>query len=1172
MLELMPATARLFARLLAVLALAFALPVAAKPSDQLIAGPWRSVLFTMSGDGDYQAVTFRDDAWGQVEVPHNWQGYSYNRQVVKGSLHGTAWYRKAITVPARGKGERVFLMFEGVNAYATVYLNGQLIGRHAGGLTGFTLDATAAVHASRNMLAVRVDNPAGIRDLPWVPGDDSPENGFSEGSQPFGIFRPVHVVIASDLRVQPFGVYAWGGKSSITADRAILNVRSELENLSARTRNFSVVNEVLDAGGHVVASISVGRSLGAGGKVRVEGVLPAIRRPRLWSPADPYLYTLRARIVEGGKVIDQQSTPYGIREVGIVTRDDGTRQLHINGRPFFIHGISEYEHRQGDSQAFSGAEIAARVSQVQAGGFNAFRDGHYPHNLRYGKLLEQRGLMWWPQFSSHIWFGNPGFRANFLSLLGDWVRERRNNPANFMWGLQNESTLPKEFAMEAVAVIRDHDPTASLQRLVVTCNGGTGTDWNVPQNWSGTYGGNPQNYAAELRKQGLVGEYGAWRSMGLHQEAPATGSHSETTMTAILETKARLGQSVSSEVVGDFVWLLGSHENPGRQMGADGIQIFDGIRPLEHIGPTNNKGLMTLWGEPVDAYYMLRARTVPAARTPVVYIVSHTWPDRWTEPGVKSGIQVYSNCDEVELFNDVTGRLSLGRTTRAADGAPFVWNNADIRYNVLSATCRVGGVEKARDVVTLNHLPPAPDFALRVDGPANITKGEAGATYLYRVNAGGPAIEDGDGQVWSGDRHLSAGAAWGWTSWADDYPDLDPAQGSRRVQYDAVAGTTEQGLFSTYRYGRDRLSYRFSVPEPEGDYAVELYFTEPWYGRTGIDATGWRLFDVAVNGKTVLRDVDLFHEAGFNRAVKKVVHARAVDGKLVVGFPRVAAGQAVISAIAVRTASRVVPVADDGGNDLIVRPRGAVAKRFLDNGDAACTGDRAGDCPRFSRLPPELLDSDWLAMTPGATRTNGFTTRFDSDVYLAVPADGAVPDGWRDAKLSAILVGKRVATPVRFVLRRFTAGETVEATAAWPVLVRRHLVSPYAPNYGEAVGIHEAETATLDRAAVASDIKGYGGPGYVLAQPGANLTWPVTYGVSAKHSFTLRYQGAATGHLSLTDQSGIVVSDLPLTFTAGEAGVWQEVTVETPSLINAGTYCLNLRVDGVVSVDVLRMR
>lgn len=1162
--------ARWLHRILAVLILAAVLPVAAKPSDRLITGPWRAALTTTGGDGAYQAAGFRDDTWAQVTVPHNWQGYSYDRQVVKGTLHGTAWYRKAIDVPAHGPGERVFLMFEGVNAYATVYVNGRLIGRHAGGLTTFTLDATAALRANNNVLAVRVDNPDGIRDLPWVPGDDSPENGFSEGSQPFGIFRPVHVIVAASLRVQPFGVYAWGDESTITAASATLNVRSELENLSARDRAFTVVNEMVDAAGRVVASTSRAARLAAGAKVRVEGVLPAIAHPRLWSPADPYLYTLRARIVEDGKVVDEQSTPYGIRHVAIVKQDDGTRQLRINGQPFFIHGIAEYEHALGNSHAFSEAEIDARISQVQAGGFNAFRDAHYPHNLRYGQLLQQKGLMWWPQFSSHVWFDNPGFRANFLTLVADWVRERRNNPANFIWGLQNESVLPEEFVKEIMTVMRDADPTASKQRLIVTCNGGKGSDWNVPQNWSGTYGGDPQNYAVELQKQGLVGEYGAWRSLGLHQDTPAKGVFSESSMTAILETKARLGQSVSDKVVGDFVWLLGTHENPGRQMRADGLQIAEGIRPLERIGPVNNKGLMTLWGEPLDAYYMLRARTVPATRTPVVYIVSHTWPDRWTEPGVKSGIQVFSNCDEVELFNDVTGRLSLGRRKRAADGAPLVWNEVAIRYNALSATCYVGGAARARDVVVLNNLPAAPDLAARVAAPADITMGEPGATYLYRVNAGGPDVEDADGQLWSGDRHLTPGATWGWTSWADAYPDLDPAQASRRVHYDAIAGTTEQTLFSTYRYGRDGLSYTFSVPE--GDYAIELYFTEPWYGRTGIDATGWRVFDVAVNGKTVLRDLDLFREAGFEHAVKKVVRARTVNGKLVIQFPRVAAGQALVSAIAVRTTARVAVPRDDGATDLIAGVRDVQARTFLDNGDDVQGRNAAAGGARWSQLPLDLLDCDWLPMVPGAAGSHRFTTRVDSDVYRALPAGGAVPDGWHASGLSARLIGAEGTTPVHFVTRRFAAGATVEAPAAWPVLVRRHLPLPYAPGDGKDVTLLEAEAARLDRAAPATDVKGYGGSGYVLTQPGGSVTWPAAYGISARHSFTLRYQGTAAGHLSVTDASGIVVADLPVSFTAGEPAAWQEVTVTTPSLINAGTYELKLTVDGAVNVDALKMR
>jgi hypothetical protein len=41
-----------------------------------------------------------------------------------------------------------------------------------------------------------------------------------------------------------------------------------------------------------------------------------------------------------------------------------------------------------------------------------------------------------------------------------------------MWGLQNESTIPKEFAEECTQIIREMDPLSASQRIVTTCNGG----------------------------------------------------------------------------------------------------------------------------------------------------------------------------------------------------------------------------------------------------------------------------------------------------------------------------------------------------------------------------------------------------------------------------------------------------------------------------------------------------------------------------------------------------------------------------------------------------------------------------------------------------------------------------------------------------------------------------
>jgi beta-galactosidase len=1154
----------------------------AQHSDRLIEGQWRSVVFDTRADGsvaapagDATAPAFDDENWARVSVPHNWQGYSYDRQVRNGSRHGTAWYRKTLMIAPPAEGEHVFLMFEGVNSYATIWLNGVEVGRHGGGLTSFEVDVTRAVWAGENLLTVKVDNPKGITDLPWAPGDDQPENGFSEGSQPFGIFRPVHVVRTGDVRVRPFGVYAWGDPGAIDATHAMLHTRTEIANLSDRARAVTIVTRLIDPDGRVVAEARGGQRIAAGAEATLDRMLPTIEHPRLWSPDTPTLYTLVAEIREGGRVLDTLSTPYGIRTVRIVQDDEGHRRLLVNGEPFTVRGTAEYEHLLGGSHAFSPEQIAARIEQVEAAGFNAFRDGHYPHNLRYGERIARDGLLWWPQFSAHNWFDNPAYRANFLALLADWVRERRNNPAVFLWGLQNESQLPKAFAEQATALIRRLDPTASIQRLVVTCNGGEGTDWNVPQNWSGTYGGDPDKYAEELRKQGLVGEYGAWRSLGLHDEPPFSDAYSEERMATLEHKKARLADSVADETVGQFQWLLATHENPGRPMREDGTQIWDGIRPLDHVGPANNKGLMTLWGEPVDAYYMFRARQVPASVAPVVYIVSHTWADRWTAPGIKSHIEVYSNCDEVELFNDARGTLSLGRKRRNAEQR-FIWNDVSVRYNVLSAACLIGGKVAARDLVTLDNLPRPSDAVALVRDPVPIVRGEAGWHYLYRVNAGGPAVTDADGQAWQADRHLGDGAAWGWTSWADAYPALDPRLGSRGKVYDPIQGTRDQALFQTYRYGRDQLRYVF--PVPPGQYRIELYFAEPWYGRTGIDSRGWRLFDVAVNGETKLRDLDLFAAAGFEHAVKKVIKAEPVDGTLVLTFPRVAAGQAVVSAIAIaaREEKDAAVAAGAPGTDLIVEASAGQPRTYLDNGDRAFT-----DGGHWTHVPYALLDSDWIRpVSPAETGTATIRVRVDSDLYLALPERAAPPAGWQRTDHIAQIIDGTEAIRYRFVKRLARAGTTVRIPASAPLILQRTLPSPYTPgafSFGRDEGLREVEGAKVERegVTVATERQGYGGSGYVVAAPGlARLTWDVTTGAAGRHQFRLRYaiegETPRSAVLTITDSSGIEVARLPVSFVPGRG--WQEVSVRTPDAINAGSYGVRLAIASGLSLEIDSIR
>lgn len=823
-----------------------------------------------------------------INIPHNWDDYYGYRQFTHGNLHGTAMYEKYFTVPET-TNQRYFLNFEGIGTYASIQLNGKDFGRHPVGRTVLTLDVTDAVNITgNNHLTVKAEHPELISDMPWVCGGCSSEWGFSEGSQPFGIFRPVTLEVTDNIRIEPFGVHIWND------DKAeVVYIDTEIKNYGTTDETVEVVNKLSDDNGKAVFRLAENVLIKAG-ETKVIRQSSPVNNPVLWSTDDPYLYKLASMVKLNGKTTEEITTPFGIRTISWpVKRNDNDGRFYLNGKPVFLNGVCEYEHQFGQSHAFSREQVAARVKQIKAAGFNAFRDAHQPHHLDYQKYWDKEGILFWTQFSAHIWYDTPEFRENFKALLRKWVKERRNSPSVIMWGLQNESTLPKEFAEECSEIIRQMDPTAHNMRVITTCNGGEGTDWNVVQNWSGTYGGKPENYARELvqKNQLLNGEYGAWRTLSLHVEpAPfnQNGMWSESRMCQLMEMKVKQAEEVKDSVCGQFQWIFSSHDNPGRR------QPDEGLRKIDKVGPFNYKGLITPWEEPTDVYYMYRSNYVSPEKDPMVYIVSHSWPDRFKTGRRRATIEAYSNCDSVLLYNDMSDEFYLGRKRNNGVGTHMTWENRDIKYNILRAVGYYKGKQVAEDIIVLNGLEQAPNFGLLYEDAKPLLKGEEGYDYIYRLNCGGDDYTDSFGQKWMQDNVNYS------SSWSEQFKDMNPYLASQRVTYDPVRGSQDWPLYQHFRFGRHRLNYQF--PVQDGDYRVELYFMEPWHGRgSGVktDCEGLRIFDVAINGQTVINDLDLWAEADHCGVVKKVVNTTIKGGKLVIDFPEVKAGQAVISAIAI---------------------------------------------------------------------------------------------------------------------------------------------------------------------------------------------------------------------------------------------------------------------------------
>jgi hypothetical protein len=155
-----------------------------------------------------------------------------------------------------------------------------------------------------------------------------------------------------------------------------------------------------------------------------------------------------------------------------------------------------------------------------------------------------------------------------------------------------------------------------------------------------------------------------------------------------------------------------------------------------------------------------------------------------------------------------------------------------------------------------------------------ITETVAAAFTPIRVNAGGGAYKDSQGIQWSADNgFLQPGASWTTSS---------------------VSNTADPGLYQTEHYSTSgTLTYEFAVPN--GSYTVVLKFAEIYY-----TAAGRRVFDVAINGRTLYPRLDIFTAAGgANIAFDLQYPVTVSDGRISINLAAVTAFPK-INAIAIR--------------------------------------------------------------------------------------------------------------------------------------------------------------------------------------------------------------------------------------------------------------------------------
>ena len=234
-----------------------------------------------------------------------------------------------------GKGQHAELVFDGLDYYADIFLNGKQI---ASADTTFGVfirrayDVTKLLKGS-NKLEVKLrraqkgDLNHGYVDWNPRPLDES-----------MGIVRPVTVHTTGAVSIED--VYVVPDLDVENFKTADLSVRVRLRNRETRSVQADIV---LNLGNDPVR---VPVTLGPGDLKEFE-LTPSeadilhIENPRVWWSWDlgkPELYTLATAVEEAGAVSDTKETVFGIRKIESRLTEDNYRQFTLNGKDILLKG------------------------------------------------------------------------------------------------------------------------------------------------------------------------------------------------------------------------------------------------------------------------------------------------------------------------------------------------------------------------------------------------------------------------------------------------------------------------------------------------------------------------------------------------------------------------------------------------------------------------------------------------------------------------------------------------------------------------------------------------------------------------------------------------------------------------------------------------------------------
>lgn len=686
---------------------------------------WTFARYGLQADGTLReepegmyAAGWDDSSWRKLDVPHDFAIEGPFRMDLSGNTgrlpyQGIGWYRKSFVLDSTDADKRIYVDFDGVMAYAQVWLNGQYVGGWPYGYNSFRLDLTPYVRTGgENLLAVRTDTEKW--ESRWYPGA--------------GIYRNVWLVKTGQVQVKH-----WSARmrtACLTESTARLDLSLEVENHLDKDVEAVVKGEVYeldstDCFGRRVLRLpaqEVRLSARSAQAVKLEDELDDCKR---WDIGSPNRYVARLTVSVGGQVTDRYDVPFGIRET------EFSRQgFFLNGRKVALQGVCLHHDLGALGAAFNLSAQERQLRIMQEMGCNAIRTSHNPPAPELLDLADKMGLLVmdeafdaWAR-GKRTWDYNKLYNEWHEKDLQAMVRRDWNHPSVIIWSIGNEVMEQRDVEMtrHLAGIVRELDDTRPVT-----------AGYNNPN------GGRDSNAARELDLMGVnyfFGQQARWDEDERYKDMPTVGTETSSCVSTrgvyFMGDTLRKNFQISSydldspgwgcspdrqfatnarfpHLLGEFVWtgfdylgeptpynsdntnLLNFRTDPSKQE-----ELKKKLEELARIQPPSRSsyfGIVDLAGFPKDRYYLYQSHWRP--ELPMAHILPHwNWPDRI---GQVVPVHVYTSGTEAELF--VNGKSWGRRSKREGQDFRLVWDSVVYQPGSVRVVVYKNGQKWAEDEV-----------------------------------------------------------------------------------------------------------------------------------------------------------------------------------------------------------------------------------------------------------------------------------------------------------------------------------------------------------------------------------------------------------------------------------------------------------------------------------------